>query len=163
MSLRRAAKPLTPMQEARANINALYAGTPLAVEQVAAASPTSPAQRRVLATVRAHREPIEKSAQLASPAYLAAVRELPCAFCGHRGAINAHHVLVRGRRQERNDLSAVPACGSGSMGCHGKAHDARLPLERQFLAIADTQLLLFRKMPPSWWQVVVAELAGGLS
>ncbi len=151
------------MRQARAALAALHAGGVVPLEVPTAAARTTPAQRRVLAGVRERGAPIEKAAQLASPTYLAAVRELPCAFCGHRGTINAHHVLVRGRRQERNDLSAVPACGSGSMGCHGKAHDARLPLERQFLAVVDTQVTLFRKMPPSWWQVVVAELDGGLS
>ena len=107
--------------------------------------------------------PIDKAPQILSPRYLAAVRELPCAFCpGQELATTAHHVEVIGRKQVRNDLSAVPACGDGTRGCHGLAQTYQIPRARQDQAVAETQTRLLRQRAALWWLGVMREIAGNL-
>lgn len=42
-----------------------------------------------------------------------------CVLCGRR-ASNWHERLPRGRGGKRDEFNAVPLCGSGTTGCHGK-------------------------------------------
>ncbi len=63
---------------------------------------------------------IEKPARLRSRAYLDDVATQPCAGCGKAGPSHPHHVLVRGRRDDTFDLTAIPLCPF----CHRWAHQA---------------------------------------
>ena len=102
--------------------------------------------------------PIEKAVALRSETYLAAVRELPCWYCGKSGPSEAHHVLVIGRMGRHFDLSAIPLCRQD----HDMAQQHRRSAAGQAQAAYETQRLLFERRGASWWGVVLAELTAGL-
>lgn len=138
---------------------------PLAVEalpQIVPALSVPPPVVVVSSGPRAVGEPLSKRVEIISERYLDGVRALSCAFCPSLGTPNAHHVERRGMEQRRNDLSAVPACGSGTTGCHGKCHDGRISRERQEQAIAETQARLFEQRGALWWGHVMREIARNL-
>lgn len=118
--------------------------------------------RRVSIAPREVGPAIEKRAEIVSERYLAAVRELSCAFCPAPAPVNPHHVERTGMEERRNDLSAVPACGSGTTGCHGKCHNGRISPERQDQAIAETQARLFEQRGRLWWLGVMKEITKGM-
>lgn len=152
--------------EVRATLEAFYRGTPLETAPPPAVAPpirVAPVElRQVNAGPRELVEPIDKRAEIISDRYLDAVRALSCAFCPAPAPVNPHHVERTGMEQRRNDLSAVPACGGGSTGCHGDCHNGRISPDRQEQAVAETQARLFEQRGALWWLGVMREIGEGL-
>lgn len=82
---------------------------------------TPPAEPVLVTTApRSQGDAIEKPLRLRSRAYLDSVKRDPCAIglemaafalaCDCAGTVDAHHVLVRGRRDDTFDLTAIPLC-----------------------------------------------------
>lgn len=54
-----------------------------------------------------------------------------CAWCGKNYPLNQHHMVFRSagnlfKNGKKVEKPTVTLCGSGSLGCHGKAHQRKL-------------------------------------
>lgn len=67
--------------------------------------------------------PPARNAPMRSPAFLAFVRQHPCAICGAAGPSEAHHYGPRGMGQKTDDLRCVPLCRR----CHDQWHTKGAP------------------------------------
>lgn len=87
---------------------------------------------------------IEKIHPWRSPAYLAWVRDRPCAHCGNPGPSEAHHVIgISGGflGGKTGDNLAVPLCTH----CHRELHQDHLSLDAQANWLIRTQARAFHE------------------
>lgn len=104
------------------------------VEVEADDTPAPPARpveaRNVSAGPRTTGPAIEKRARLRSRAWLDLVKRDPCAAGGSRhdpceGPIDPHHVIIRSRRDDTFDPTAIPLCRRH----HADVHNCRIAAE----------------------------------
>lgn len=107
--------------------------------------------RAAAPVVRPSLEAIVRSAPLRAPAYLAFVRELPCAVCRAPAPSEAHHFGPHGTGTKTDDTRVVPLCTS----CHtGEFHrTGRVVLRGRRLSRLETERLFFLAMVDAftWW------------
>lgn len=107
-------------------------------------------------------EPIEKPLRLRSRAWLDEVKADGCEAAAPSdpcvGAVDPHHVKVRGRRGDDFDLTAIPLCRRH----HDDAHDGRISREELHRMLG---AYLVRKLPqlaPSKARAVLLQMLKGL-
>lgn len=97
-----------------------------------------------------------KAVEFVSIALMEQLHQLPCWFCKTPGPVTAHHWPPVSIVGVRNDCLTVPACGSGTTGCHGAAQRREIGEAMQCRGVGETLAVYVKLGLVSWPAVELA-------